>query len=82
MLLIDMIAACYIDIAQARLVLAEMGIDLSDRQIKRAAEPDSEGRRKLPFFKDPIDGRLKLRKVRWSASTESFKAKPRGTPIL
>ena len=53
---------CYINIAQARLVLAEMGIELSDRQLKRAAETDSEGRRKLPFFIDPIDGRLKIEK--------------------
>lgn len=53
---------CYITIAQARLVLAEMGIELSDRQLKRAAETDSEGRRKLPFFIDPIDGRLKIEK--------------------
>jgi hypothetical protein len=53
---------CYISLAQARLVLAEMGIELSDRQIRRAAETDSHGRRKLPFFVDPIDGRLKIEK--------------------
>lgn len=53
---------CYIGIAQARLVLAEMGIELTERQIKRAAETDSHGRRKLPFFVDPIDGRLKIEK--------------------
>ena len=39
-----------------------MGIELSDRQIKRAAETDSLGRRKLPFFVDPVDGRLKIEK--------------------
>jgi hypothetical protein len=53
---------CYIDLSQARLVLSEMGIDLSERQMKRAAEADTHGRRKLPFFVDPIDGRLKIEK--------------------
>lgn len=55
-------STCYISLAQARLVLAEMGIELSDRQIRRAAETDSHGRRKLPFFVDPVDGRLKIEK--------------------
>lgn len=53
---------CYIDLAQARLVLRDMGIELSDRQMKRAADADAQGRRKLPFFIDPIDGRLKIEK--------------------
>ena len=53
---------CYINISQARTVLAEMGVELSERQIKRAADPDAFGRRKLPFFIDPIDGRLKIEK--------------------
>jgi len=39
-----------------------MGIELSERQIKRAADPDPHGKRKLPFFIDPIDGRLKIEK--------------------
>ena len=52
----------YIRIDQAREVLAEMGIELSERQIKRAADPDPNGKRKLPFFVDPIDGRLKIEK--------------------
>jgi len=30
--------------------------------MKRAAEADAYGRRKLPFFIDPIDGRLKIEK--------------------
>ena len=34
--------------------------ELSERQMKRAAEPDVEGRRKLPFFLDPIDGKLRI----------------------
>ncbi|MCB9959680.1 MAG: hypothetical protein H6843_13875 [Rhodospirillaceae bacterium] len=52
----------YINLAQAQAVLAEMGVDLTERQIKRAADPDAFGRRKLPFFIDPIDGRLKIEK--------------------
>lgn len=53
---------CYISIAQARQVLAEMGVELSARQMKRAAEADATGRRKLPFFVDPIEGKLKIEK--------------------
>lgn len=52
----------YINLDQAREVLSKMGVDLSERQIKRAAEPDAAGKRKLPFFVDPIDGRLKIEK--------------------
>ena len=50
----------YIDLDEAREVLATMGVKLSKRQMKRAAEMDAEGRRKLPFFRDPIEGRLKI----------------------
>ena len=50
----------YIDLEQARSVLAEMGVELTERQMKRAAETDVEGRRKLPFFVDPIEGKLKI----------------------
>ena len=53
---------CYIDLDQAKQVLLEMGVELNDRQIKRAAEPDAKGKRKLPFFVDPIEGRLKIEK--------------------
>lgn len=53
---------CYIDIKQAQSVLSEMGVDLNDRQIKRAADKDAYGSRKLPFFVDPIDGKLKIEK--------------------
>ena len=53
---------CYIDLKQARKVLAEMGVELTPRQIKRAAETDARGRRKLPFFVDPIEGKLKIEK--------------------
>lgn len=52
----------YVNLEQARNVLAENGIELTQRQIKRAADPDAHGRRKLPFFVDPIDGRLKIDK--------------------
>lgn len=52
----------YISIEGAREVLAEMGIELTSRQIKRAADPDAHGKRKLPFFVDPIDKRLKIEK--------------------
>lgn len=52
----------YISVQQAQTVLADMGLELTERQIKRAAEPDAEGRRKLPFFVDPIDKKLKIEK--------------------
>jgi hypothetical protein len=53
---------CYIGLEQARQVLAEMGVTLTPRQMKRAADKDAHGRRKLPFFVDPIEGRLKIEK--------------------
>jgi len=53
---------CYIDLEEARQVLAEMGVELSPRQMKRAADMDARGRRKLPFFLDPIEGKLKIEK--------------------
>lgn len=52
----------YIGLEQARSVLAEMGIELNPRQMKRAADKDAQGRRKLPFFVDPIEGTLKIEK--------------------
>jgi hypothetical protein len=52
----------YIDLEQARKILAEMGVELTARQMKRAAETDAQGKRKLPFFIDPIEGRLKIEK--------------------
>lgn len=57
-----MFPPCYIDLNQAREVLAELGVRLSPRQMKRAADKDIHGRRKLPFFVDPIEGRLKIEK--------------------
>ena len=50
----------YIGLSEARAVLAEIGVELTERQMKRAAEPDAHGQRKLPFFVDPIDGTLKI----------------------
>jgi hypothetical protein len=52
----------YIGLEQAREVLAGMGIELNSRQMKRAADKDAHGRRKLPFFVDPIEGKLKIEK--------------------
>ncbi len=52
----------YIDLEEARQVLAQMGVQLTLRQIQRAAEQDGQGRRKLPFFVDPIEGKLKIEK--------------------
>jgi hypothetical protein len=53
---------CYIGLEQARQVLAEMGVELNERQMKRAADKDAAGKRKLPFFVDPIEGKLKIEK--------------------
>ena len=52
----------YIDLTEAQQVLSTMGVEFNDRQIKRAADPDANGQRKLPFFIDPIDGKLKIEK--------------------
>ncbi len=39
-----------------------MGVELNERQMKRAADLDAAGERKLPFFVDPIEGKLKIEK--------------------
>jgi hypothetical protein len=52
----------YIGLSEARSLLAGMGVKLSDRQMKRAADLDAKGRRKLPFFVDPITGKLTIEK--------------------
>ena len=54
----------FISLGQAREVLAEMGIELNERQMQRAAHKNAAGVRKLPFFVDPIDGKLKIAKHR------------------
>lgn len=53
---------CYIGLDEARRVLADMGVELNERQMKRAADNDASGRRKLAFFVDPIEGKLKIEK--------------------
>lgn len=53
---------CYLDLEGARQVLASMGVQLTLRQMQRAAEQDANGRRKLPFFVDPIQHKLKIEK--------------------
>ena len=52
----------FIGLEEARATLAEIGIELTERQLKRAADPDANGKRKLPFFVDPIERRLKIDK--------------------
>jgi hypothetical protein len=52
----------YIGLEEARQLLAQMGVRLTLRQMQRAAEQDAHGRRKLPFFVDPIERKLKIEK--------------------
>jgi hypothetical protein len=52
----------YLDLEQARELLAELNINLTRRQIKRSSDMDAKGRRKLPWFIDPIERRLKIDK--------------------
>lgn len=74
----------YIGLEEARQALSEIGINLTPKQIKRAADPDAAGRRKLPFFVDPIDGRLKIeRGTLWKsicAARSRPSAQPTSTP--
>ena len=53
---------CYLGLEDARQVLGGMGVNLTLRQMQRAAEQDAQGRRKLPFFVDPIEHKLKIEK--------------------
>jgi len=50
----------YIGLEEAREVLAALGVVLTPRQMKRAADRDAHGRRKLPLYIDPIEGTLKI----------------------
>jgi hypothetical protein len=50
----------YLDLEEARQLLAEMNVHLTRRQIKRSSDMDARGKRKLPWFIDPIEGRLKI----------------------
>ncbi len=38
--------------------LKSKGIPVKNTSLRSAAEPDAKGRRKLPFFKDPLSGKL------------------------
>jgi hypothetical protein len=53
---------CHIGLEEAREVLAGMGVQLTKRQMQRAADMDAQGPRKLPFFVDPIEHKLKIEK--------------------
>ncbi len=50
----------YLNFEEARQLLAEMNVHLTRRQIKRSSDRDAAGKRKLPWFIDPIEGRLKI----------------------
>ncbi len=50
----------FLSLDEARELLAEYGIEINLRQMQRAAEPNAHGQRKLPFFKCPIEGRLRI----------------------
>jgi hypothetical protein len=50
----------YLDFEEARQLLAGMNVHLTRRQIKRSSDKDATGKRKLPWFIDPIEGRLKI----------------------
>jgi len=52
----------YIGLEEAGQILSQMGVQLTLRQMQRAAEQDAQGRRKLPFFLDPIERKLKIEK--------------------
>jgi hypothetical protein len=45
---------------RSQALLAELNVILTPRQMKRAADLDAHCKRKLPFFLDPIEGRLKI----------------------
>ena len=60
----------YISLSDARIELARVGVELSERQMKRAADKDAHGKRKLPFFVDPITGQLRIEK---GALTEAYR---------
>tara|TARA_B100001540_G_scaffold56938_1_gene51386 strand:- start:76 stop:312 length:237 start_codon:yes stop_codon:yes gene_type:complete len=69
-----MVNLYYLNLSEARELLSEMGIKLNVRQMQRAAEMDAEGRRKLPFFVDPIDGKLKIER---QALVDAYKQRHR-----
>lgn len=48
----------YVTIDQAHELLAPINPALKKDTLRKAAEPDAAGRRKLPFFKDPLTNKL------------------------
>lgn len=52
----------YLGLEEAREFLASIGVELNERQMKRTAEPDAYGKRRLPFFRDPANGKLRVAK--------------------
>jgi hypothetical protein len=57
-----MSAPCYLTLDPGRDVLAEMGVELTPRQMKRAPDKDAQGRTKFPFFIDTIEEKLRIEK--------------------
>ncbi len=41
-------------------IKSEYGLEVSEKQMRRAMEP-RQGQRKLPFFPDPVTGRLVIK---------------------
>jgi len=52
----------YVGLEEARQIRAQMGVQLTLRQMQRAAEQDAQGRRKIPYFVDTIERKLKIEK--------------------
>lgn len=48
----------YVDKRGALELLGSMNLHWTQRQIDWTAEPDAQGRRKWPWFKDPASGKL------------------------
>ena len=53
---------CYINLEEARAVLAELGVSLNLRQKSGGAEPVGHGNPRRPFFAVPIVGPPKIGK--------------------
>lgn len=52
------LSGTYVDKNGALELLRTMNINWTKRQIDWTAEPDRDGRRKWPWFKDPSNGKL------------------------
>lgn len=64
----------FIGLDAARRLLADRGIVLNDRQMRRATEPGPDGRRRLPFFRCPLTSRLICREDELLAAIASWGA--------